>query len=435
MKAAAPWSPTLPLVSGRIGRWGVYLLAFGIFLSPPYVSVAQGLIVLAFLADGRRGFSAVWHSFYGKLLVFFSAYVLVLAGWAAVHYGFAANQFEQAFDFLRTGLFCVAGWVIYRSRVRLRNIAVALFSGLCVGLVAGYFSPPRPHDAFVSRFEFWSTHPNFSSLLLGMTLIALFTAMIDLSWMRRNGTRVLVSAAFVAGLFAVGLIALVHTYSRNGWVAFGIGFVSVVILALFLAFRTADRRVVRTSLVSLAGLALVTIWVGAVKFEYMHERVTQEAAVLSSMFAGDIEAIPYNSAGTRVHLWAFGLQKFVERPVFGHGPYFHHLIIASDLQNKHGYLHNSYLEMLVRLGLFGAVFFIAGLGWLARELVRCRHHPQCGCGDLLVLFAAASFIVLASWSVFDYRFNQWDFTSLVWLFFGLMFSKAMEVQALRESEA
>ena len=73
-----------------------------------------------------------------------------------------------------------------------------------------------------------------------------------------------------------------------------------------------------------------------------------------------IEAIPYNSAGTRVHLWAFGLQKFVERPVFGHGPYNHHLIIASDLQNKHGYLHNSYLEMLVRLGLFGAPSFLVG---------------------------------------------------------------------------
>jgi O-antigen ligase len=83
-------------------------------------------------------------------------------------------------------------------------------------------------------------------------------------------------------------------------------------------------------------------------------------------------------------------------------------------------LHNSYLEILVRLGAIGAALFAAGALLTVRAL---RKAGEAGAVDRgWFWFLAGVLALTAIWSVTDFRMIHTDWRFYWWLFGGIVYT-------------
>ncbi len=159
---------------------------------------------------------------------------------------------------------------------------------------------------------------------------------------RRGSSR----GAKVALLLASLPIAILATMTRAIWLSFA---ATVVVLVLFSGKHAARRALAVLVLVAGAGLVIVS---SPELREALSERLEERGPV-------DFRAAVY--AGS----W----QMFLERPLMGWG--FHQMPAelpryVSEYKDKILFPHNTYLEILVELGLVGLGFYV----WLMWEMFR-----------------------------------------------------------------
>lgn len=111
--------------------------------------------------------------------------------------------------------------------------------------------------------------------------------------------------------------------------------------------------------------------------ELVEKRLAQEKTSWESLrLAASHETVNLTSIGIRVASWSAASEWIMERPLMGwggRGP--KELIRQSDyfsdsFKEQFGHLHNSYIEVLVKTGILGALFIIALIFFLGRESIK-----------------------------------------------------------------
>lgn len=106
----------------------------------------------------------------------------------------------------------------------------------------------------------------------------------------------------------------------------------------------------------------------------------------------------------RMQLYRHGLERWSERPFFGWGPGARLAPGAESMPYQIGHFHNTYLELLVRLGLVGvslvaiALLLIGRVVWIAYQ--EGRFAPD------HFAFVIGGFLVLAIWSAANFRLGS-----------------------------
>jgi O-antigen ligase len=223
---------------------------------------------------------------------------------------------------------------------------------------------------------------------------------------------------------------LIMTQSRAAWFAA----ILVIPLVTFLRYRTRERT--RGFTVGLVGSVLLggaTLLV--INLQTVTTRLSQEKEMFAAAWRGEFEAVPSAGFGVRVHAFRFGAAKWLERPFFGWGPgSTEYLISDSGLPHlRHSvlvegewregpdwldHLHNTYLEILVRFGLVGALLMISALGLLARGLWVAHREGRLPLDYCWFLTGVLG--LMALWSLSDFRVLHPDWRSYWILVAGIM---------------
>jgi hypothetical protein len=196
-------------------------------------------------------------------------------------------------------------------------------------------------------------HPN----MLAGTLLAGLLASAALVLSSRRWVRWLGS-----GLFALGLWALLLTFSRAAWLGLALG----IVLVLPLLRWTLRHRARRIQVALTAGLALIVGAAFAAGF----------APFLAARTGAGQESIELRSVADRIVFTDFALRSIRERPVLGVGignfPWRTSYYLVDTFYELRGdNVHNVYLLAWAELGIVGlgllGIALVAGLAavWLA----------------------------------------------------------------------
>ena len=180
----------------------------------------------------------------------------------------------------------------------------------------------------------------------------------------------------------IGLANIYALQSKGVWLALAIALPVELVL---IATLRGTRRLILISgfFFVLAVVGVMVAWDGILAVAGH----TMEAAekLLSDMFAGanllqsmdhaiHDETIP-RSFRERLMLWASALLIWMKEPVFGHGvAWMHEWRTRAYPSADYNLLHNGYLEIAIRYGIAGLVFYAVLFSWVIRQVWRARRE-------------------------------------------------------------
>lgn len=208
-------------------------------------------------------------------------------------------------------------------------VLMALAPVIISGFLMIFIGPHRPF--MMGRYTGVFGNPNslgvISAILLPLSLWQFLET--------RKGT-----SLFLLILIVVGLLFSAARNSMNA---------AVVSIGYFLYARAKGQRLLL--FLSVASFFLFSYWVIEV--------------LLKNFFLSYIRSESIPVLGGRLEIWPIALNLILDKPIFGYGFGVEDKLIALKgiVLHKHSgaYVHNSYLGMLLQLGLMGFVIFFAPL--------------------------------------------------------------------------
>lgn len=414
-----PRSVVKPRTAGDPGRPGMVEYGFWAFvfiavgrinqLIPPLAAVPLAKIVMvltvvALIRDRRElprinpgarslAMSAIGLAMLGVMLTPFSF-------WPGASRNFVLLQLPV----IAAG--CVFAYFMCSSWKRLRGTFLVLV--LCAlvlarGAVSGY-SGGRADDAGTMY------DPNdLAYLLVTITPLAVAFLLAAKSVVPR-----VVFGVIIATLIGATLL----TQSRGGLLAL----LTIVALMTFVPMKAAGARGGKhpgRTLSAKLGILVVVIAVGSVTWTHLPPSAQQRFATLLNL-GNDYNLDPTDTNG-RGEIWRRGLEAASERPL-GYGPQ-SYMMVDVSLGGKFNVAHNSYLQVLVELGVAGLILFLRMYFLSFRGLQRAR-SALISHGDLTpekaeqALFARALQFSLAGNMVAVFFLTE-IYMQLLWVIFGV----------------
>jgi O-antigen ligase len=412
--------------AGGVGVAGLFVFVFGLRVSPSLAYVGLAMMDAAFLpclalAWPRLRQEPLTWVFFG-----FTAYLLARTAWATHEFpDTTERQLRDAWNYFHLWLFVVVSWWLAAQPQRVMRILALALASLVIGILirldpqelAGILQGERAGFGMPAiAFGLYS-----ATALLGLVAFArrLWGPPGNRLWFT---LRILGWAVLVA-LLAEGLLA---TQSRGTWLAFILVMPPLAWLSARHAWGGDDAgHPSRRGWLAVLGLVLLA-GLFVANSATIRERLSAESGTMGAVLTLDYSHIPthrQSSIGVRFHLNRLGLQKWLERPWLGWGPGSTRMLIQSNEiaeLREWSDLHNSYLEILVRLGVVGAAFFLVGAWLVWRALHAARSDPRMPRD--LHLFLNASLALLALWSLTDFRMTAADWKFYWLLLGGLVFT-------------
>lgn len=263
--------------------------------------------------------------------------------------------------------------------------------------------------------------PMLNSVRLGMCLCGCLTALwAFLVWQKPKNFSTWIIAGVLTPLFA---IAIALTYTRSIWMAA----LAILVVLLLTMLNGKTRLTAVGGLVFGAVLAALIAGPNLVAFKREYSAAeTLESTKMRGAFA-------YVS-------W----KMFEDRPLIGYGfnqfqvynrPYLDDRTTDIRLESIRGYVHhNSYLSLLVDLGLVGAILFALATAAMLRgvwNVIRDR-----GSTAMAKSIAVFSLCLIASHAI-QMAFHEVSFSSIEYtlLMFALGLSQAYQNQSSNETDA
>jgi len=336
-----------------------------------------GLMVLAFLMDWAKVGAVVRRDpvFFAALGLFF---VYLLLATVRGNYEFPQMDDRDAMvEWLSLSLFvCVAWWLRGDSRRMLTVISLA-FAGFVIGILWNWNGEVTARVLGGDRDGFGRAIP--VSALYSATAVLGLLVLAARFWGSHVPRWMFVSKIVVWGaLLALMLQLLITTQSRITWIA------ALVVFPIVLLARLGATVRHRMSLRVIVPLSLLAFGVVAVviyrNIDTLSLRVNYENQAWAGVARWDLDEIPIETAvGARAHLWYYGAGRWMERPLFGWGPSTQVTRLATSPISQYSHLHNTYLEILVRFGLVGAVLLMVLLFLIVRSVWRARQRGALPC--------------------------------------------------------
>ncbi len=280
-------------------------------------------------------------------------------------------------------LFCLL-WDVCRTPAALRVALQAYVCGTYVAIASqlSNFAHGTAGLEF-SRYRFTPTgiHPNSIGLILALTIpIAWYLAISSSGTGKMARLMRFLNYAYVPAAF----FCIVLTASR--------GSVLASVPAVIYILRTVLGRDSRNNFLVATGIILVLCSLIPLVPENLIERLSTTGEQIRE---GDLNG--------RVAIWKEGIQSFFARPFFGAGA-----SAFPAVNSIGGAAHNSFLSVLIDLGLVGLVIFLAALWVIFCQVMRI---PQPERWFWLAL--------LAVWLVGQMGHN-WEHTKHTWLIFSVV---------------
>ena len=324
-------------------------------------NLPQNLMILTFLISTWGHRRQLKSDLVFKLLILAGVIPwLLFAINALIDYD-TAVKYLSASDLLKLCLFLPLAWWTGGSWLGARRMLAIAFLGL---LTAIALDPNlmQSLNALWSgqRVNFDIHNAQHGALFFGLVLLFPLC-----SFMRRERDEPIFCWAntllLVAGL--IGLAGLVGTQTRAAFV----GLMACGLVALIQVIRQTthsghNRITMAKGLLVFALIAGLLIWTAK---ETLYERVVAEHSSIEALFSGNLEGLPFNSIGIRVHSWAEAFKWIAERPVTGWGRHARVDVIRmserfpDDLKAQFGHLHNGYLEIMIGFGIVGFLYLCA----------------------------------------------------------------------------
>ena len=205
--------------------------------------------------------------------------------------------------------------------------------------------------------------------------------------------------------------------TRTAWASFFVVLAVVLVLFMVTMIKAIGKRQ-GSSKVQIAIALFMTIILTSiitVNFDSIKSRLSLDHHSIEKILSGD-ENLTYGSATYRYLLSKYGVERWRDSPLFGLGPQSAEKIIKESTNSKlhqFSHFHNGYVEVLVQLGILGLALLLAALLYMLYELFRA-YFAGLVAGDY-VLFISGVFIMIALWSILNYRMLRPD-----WLFYWLV---------------
>jgi O-antigen ligase len=202
-------------------------------------------------------------------------------------------------------------------------------------------------------------------------------------------------------VFIITLINLIFTYSRGGWLSFGV----VVLFFIFMLFRERKLRFFKFSMLSGIGLLLFIIFIKLINFGGdIAERV--------QTFPGRAQSDP------RWIIWGVFLEKIKEHPFLGHGysgtfevpgfPWLHEV-----------HAHSLYLQVVFIMGIVGLGCLLLLLTVYFRTVWNLYHRSAEGVMKSVLLGILGCIVWFIVHNGVDYCFFHLKNGMMFWSVLGL----------------
>lgn len=429
-------APPIHKYANYTGVTAALAFAFFAWLSPAGANIALAAFSLAVLLA-----PSVWPMFcrdpvFG-LFAAFAIYVAVGAYFAIDEFPETRKlQIRDASNWLKLFAFLPLAWWLRGDPRRIHWTLILAVGGLLIGMLSKADWSNLYHMTVAERTGF-KLRVIFAGLVSASAILGLlvFTPRIRSS---RTGTPDLLRLACWLAALYLSSFMLLSSKSRGAWLAALIA-VPCALGIRYLSNGKTDLPLRKSTPFVLLALGVVS-GLFALNQDEIHTRLTQENQVVASILHGESQPLPRTSIGFRHDVQKFGLQKFLERPWLGWGPgSTEHLIETSgrpELIHPQAngadwmdHFHNTYLEILVRFGLLGALVLAATVLLMMKNV---WHNYKTGIlpKDHFA-FLAGSFILLAVWSLFDFRVLHGDCRAYWILLAGIAHSFAWHPDAAR----
>lgn len=206
----------------------------------------------------------------------------------------------------------------------------------------------------------------------------------DLSIIGRGVAGILAGCAFVSALVAIYLLM-----SKGVWISFAMGFIALIVTVLHADKSGWLRVTTLTCVIVVAGSAyigrdlMVSNLANPIAVVQDLAENIFEYGIVGGLSQGISDPETPASERERLMLWANALHIWREYPIFGAGISWHHYWADRPYQETtFNLLHNGYLEIAVRHGIVGLVFYGFLVIWSFR---RIRQAVRAGLVDVAVL--------------------------------------------------
>lgn len=429
-------APPIHKYADYTGVTATLAFAFFAWLSAAGANIALALFSLAFLLA-----PSAWPMFRRdpmfRLFAAFAIYMAIGAYFAIEEFPDTRKlQIRDASNWLKLFAFLPFAWWLRGDLRRIHRTLILAAAGLLIGMLWKADWSNLYHMTVTERTGF-KLRIIFAGLVSASAILGLlvFTPRIRSS---RSGTPhdLLRLACWLTALYLSSFM-LLSSKSRGAWLAALMAVPIALGIRCFSNGGETDLPLRKSVPFLLLALGVVA-GLFALNQGEIRTRLTQENRVVSSILQGENEQLPRTSIGFRHDVQRFGLQKFLQRPWFGWGPgSTEHLIEISGQpelihpQEKGAdwmdHFHNTYLEILVRFGLLGALVLLATVFLMMKNV--WRGYKTGILPKDHFAFLTGCFILLSVWSLFDFRILHGDCRAYWILLAGIAHSFAWHPEA------
>lgn len=333
-----------------VGRINQLIPALGVL---PLAKISIGFTLLALLSSRRRlppmSSEARTLAISAAGLVGLAVILTPFSFWRGASLIFLTTQLPSIASGCLFAYFMCSNWRRLRGTLLVLVLCALI---LARGAVSGY-SGGRAEDAGTMY------DPNdLAYVLVTMTPLAIAFLLNAKSAMSRG-----LFAVLVATLIGATLL----TQSRGGL----LGLLTVVVLMAFVPMKVAASRTQRQSgptLRARLAILLAVASIGSVVWTQLPLSAQQRFSTLLHL-SSDYNLNPDDRNG-RGAIWIRGLKATSERPL-GYGPQ-SYLMVDAKFGGKFNVAHNSFLQVLVELGVAGLILFLRIYFLSFRGLQRVR---------------------------------------------------------------
>lgn len=167
-------------------------------------------------------------------------------------------------------------------------------------------------------------------------------------------------------------------------------------------------------------LIFVTLFLAASNISSLENRTSNESNTYTALLSGNIEQVPYNSSGIRIHIWYEAMNWIKERPILGSDQdvrddvIFLSTKIPDIIKKRINHLHNSFIETTLSYGIIGLTLILFTFYWLLHSTKKLTPPGQFNEIRLIAL------LFLIYWFVVN-NFESYLFSTTGLLVHNIMF--------------
>ncbi|MES9993407.1 MAG: O-antigen ligase family protein [Candidatus Thiodiazotropha sp.] len=416
---------TPEMISNWLGLVGLYLFAFFSLLSVAGANIGLALMLIG-LVLSKQAWRGLWRQSITWFCLLLITYIILRVYWSLGEItAEQETQIDQTKDWVQLFLFFIPAWWLSQGKQRITISIILMFTGLALGMVSSLDGETLSQSLQGVRSGLHFGKPIIlgfvcAAAILGLTALAIY-------WLDpeqqsdRLTTAVRLGLTLLATLFFTQ--GVIISQSRGVWLA-----ILIALPSLFLTMRYAAprRQAIKIRLrYPLIGLIAISAVIVTVNWNTISQRIASESEGWNTIVNQGLDEAPLDASSYRLHLWQFGLRKWLERPFFGWGPGTTHALVEAEnniaLQDPPGssfdHLHNAYLEVVFQLGLLGILLIALISGVMISKLVDSYRKKRLSI--YFLAFLASNFVLIAIYSLTDFRHLHWN-----WRFYWLIIAGA-----------